>query len=67
MHKSQPVMNPPSIPSHQAVYGYNEDQRGVLIRSDGPDKILTGDGNDKVGPGDYDVNMRKQSKGVTKW
>ena len=61
------MQNPPSIPSHNAVYGYNEDDRGRLIRSDGPDKMLTGMGEEKVGPGEYEINGKATSKGVTKW
>ena len=63
----QQLQNPPSIPSHNAVFGYNEDDRGKLIRSDGPDKVLSGIGKETVGPGDYDQNMKATSKGVTKW
>ena len=33
----QSMQNPPSIPSHNAVFGYNEDDRGRLIRSDAPE------------------------------
>ena len=64
MHAMQ---NPPSIPSHNAVYGYNEDDRGKLIRSDGPEKVLSGQGTEKVGPGEYDLSLRGTTKGVTKW
>ena len=63
----QSMQNPPSIPSHNAVFGYNEDERGRLIRSDGPEKVLSGAGNEKVGPGDYEVNSKKGGKGVVKW
>ena len=61
------MQNPPSIPSHNAVFGYNEDDRGQLIRSDGPEKVLTGIGSEQVGPGDYEQVMKQTSKGITKW
>lgn len=64
---AQTMMNPPSIPSHQAVFGYNEDEAGMLLRSEGPDKILTGENNNRVGPGDYDVNLTSKAKSVAKW
>lgn len=49
------VMNPPSIPSHLSVFGYEENQAGQLIKQKSNQVGFTGVANDKVGPGDYEV------------
>ena len=47
--------NPPSIPSHENIFGYEENQKGELIKQANPEKVFTGVKNDTVGPGNYDV------------
>lgn len=42
--------NPPSIPSHDNVFGYEINQRGDLVRQPNPDKVFTGVKDDRVGP-----------------
>ena len=59
--------NPPSIPSHNNVFGYEENQRGELIRQKNTEQVHTGIKNDMVGPGEYSVAVRKTTKGPTKW
>lgn len=49
------------------MFGYNEDERGRLIRSDAPEQILSGNGKETVGPGDYDVKGKGKVRGITKW
>ena len=49
------VMNPPSIPSHLSVFGYEENANGQLVRQKSNQVGFTGIKNDTVGPGDYDV------------
>lgn len=46
--------NPPSIPSHDFVFGYEEDN-GELVRQRNNDKVHTGVKNDTVGPGEYEI------------
>ena len=65
-------MNPPSIPSHKNIYGYDEDDRGQLIKQQAISVGFSGLKNDKVGPGDYDptaaMNMlRRSQNGVVPW
>ena len=59
--------NPPSIPSHDNVFGYEINQRGDLVRQPNPDKVFTGVKDDRVGPQNYEQNVPKVTKGVTKW
>lgn len=59
--------NPPSIPSHDNVFGYEINNRGDLVRQPNPDKTHTGMNNDKVGPQNYEVTVPKVTKGVTTW
>ena len=59
--------NPPSIPSHNNVFGYEENVKGELIRQKNTELVHTGVANDKVGPGDYEIDMKKTTKGPTKW
>jgi len=42
--------NPPSIPSHDNVFGYEINTRGDLVRQPNPDKVFTGVKDDRVGP-----------------
>lgn len=59
--------NPPSIPSHNNVFGYEENARGMLIKQKNTELVHTGDKTDKVGPGEYEVNIKKTTKGPTRW
>jgi len=59
--------NPPSIPSHDNVFGYEINNRGDLVRQPNPDKVFTGIKEDRVGPQNYEINVPKVSKGVTHW
>lgn len=66
------IMNPPSIPSHLSVFGYEENQNGQLIKQKSNQVGFTGVANDKVGPGDYEiVNSKnitgKNTIGVIAW
>lgn len=72
MKKSTPnilgtVLNPPSIPSHLSVFGYEENPSGQLVQQKSNQVGFSGNPNDKVGPGDYDVVQAKTvvSKNVT--
>jgi hypothetical protein len=47
------ISNPPSIPSHDFVFGYEEDPKGHLVRQKNTEQVHTGVGKDKVGPGSY--------------
>jgi hypothetical protein len=59
---------PPSIPSHNHVYGYRETVDGRLRKQQNPDKIYTGEKEDKIGPGHYETsNEEKKTKGVVRW
>ena len=58
---------PPSIPSHNNVFGYEENDRGELIRQKNTEKVHTGVKEDRVGPGEYALNVKKNLKGTTKW
>lgn len=57
--------NPPSIPSHENVFGYEENDHGDLIKQKNAEKVHTGVGKDTVGPGTYDVvkNLTEGKKG----
>ena len=59
--------NPPSIPSHDNVFGYEENEGGDLVKQRNPDKLVTGVGKDTIGPGNYDVvkNLGDAKKGPT--
>ena len=61
----QRIVNPPSIPSHMNIFGYDENEMGQLIKQQSNQIGFTGSGKDKVGPGDYDVEIGLVSKNVT--
>jgi hypothetical protein len=46
--------NPPSIPSHDFVFGY-EEENGELVRQKNTEKVHLGTKNDTVGPGEYEA------------
>lgn len=45
------ISNPPSIPSHENVFGYESTNEGMLIRKANPDEYYSGKNNDTIGPG----------------
>ena len=47
-------INPPSIPSHEYVFGY-EEENGELVRQKNTEKVHTGVKKDTVGPGEYEI------------
>ena len=47
--------NPPSIPSHENVFGYEENNTGDLVKQKNTEKVHTGVKADTVGPGEYEV------------
>ena len=57
---------PPSIPSHEYVFGYEENAQGKLICQKNSEQVHTGVKNDTVGPGEYDV-VASKGKNSTKW
>ena len=59
------VMNPPSIPSHLSVFGYEENHAGQLIKQKSNQVGFTGVANDRVGPGDYEIINSKNITGKT--
>jgi hypothetical protein len=66
------VANPPSIPSHLSVFGYEENVNGQLIKQKSNQIGFSGGINDKVGPGDYEINKaktltHKNVTGVVQW
>ena len=64
----QRAPNPPSIPSHDNVFGYEETKAGDLKKQKNPEKVTTGVKSDIVGPGHYSIpDSFKQKKGVVKW
>lgn len=65
----QRTPNPPSIPSHDNVFGYEETKTGDLKRQKNPEKITSGVKQDIVGPGHYNVSesLNKNQKGIVKW
>src|SRR3978361_1863335 len=61
------MTNPPSIPSHENVFGYEENDRGDLVKQKNTEKCFTGVKADTVGPGNYDVvkGLGADKKGPT--
>ncbi len=60
--------NPPSIPSHDNVFGYEKDEHGNMVRQKNTEKVYAGDYKDSVGPGNYEIMVQaKQVHGTTKW
>lgn len=60
------LANPPSIPSHNNVFGYEENLDGELVQQPNPDKVFTSTHNDTVGPGQYEVKGMTRKTG-TNW
>lgn len=61
-----PQAAPPSIPSHNSVFGY-EYAEGKFIQQQNPEKHFSGVGPDKVGPGHYNQKrsiIEPRTKGV---
>ena len=66
------IQNPPSIPSHLSVFGYEENETGQLIKQRSNQIGFTGEKHDKVGPGDYEIGssknmVHKTVTGVVQW
>lgn len=61
------LANPPSIPSHNNVFGYEENLDGELVQQPNPDKVFTGAHSDTVGPGQYEVKGMTTRKTGTNW
>jgi hypothetical protein len=61
------MTNPPSIPSHDNVFGYEENDRGELVKQKNTEKVYAGTKEDTVGPGNYDVvkSLGTEKKGPT--
>ena len=62
--------NPPSIPSHDNVFGYEENIRGELIRQSNTEIVYQGTQLDSVGPGNYELTGFPDKKKVgtsVKW
>lgn len=49
------MQSPPSIPSHNNVFGYEEASHGMLIKQTNPDIIFAGEKGDTIGPGHYNI------------
>lgn len=65
----QRAPHPPSIPSHDNVFGYEETKSGELKRQKNPEKVITGLKDDRVGPGQYNLpgSLANSHKGALKW
>ena len=61
------IQNPPSIPSHENVFGYEENDKGELVKQKNSEKVYTGVKKDTVGPGNYEVvkSLSSTKKGPT--
>ena len=61
------MQNPPSIPSHDNVFGYEENNNGELVKQKNTEKLHTGVKQDTVGPGEYEIAkpIADQKKGPT--
>jgi len=61
------MTNPPSIPSHENVFGYEENNNGELVKQRNTEKVHTGVKQDTVGPGEYEVfrSFTQTKKGPT--
>jgi hypothetical protein len=69
---SKTPMNPPSIPSHMSVFGYEENQTGQLVKQTNNQVGFTGVKKDTVGPGDYEIQnaqkvVGRAATGVVQW
>lgn len=58
-----------SIPSKDKVFGYKEDKHGAFKSLDDPDRDLkySGDKDNSIGPGRYDVEVKRRNVGVIDW
>lgn len=66
-HSTLSLQNPPSIPSHEHVFGYEKDDSGKLVMQTNPDKVYTGVKKDIIGPGHYSLKSTfevKKEKGT---
>ncbi len=51
------MQNPPSIPSHENIFGYEENNNGELVKQKNTENCHTGTKHDTVGPGEYDYSV----------
>ena len=62
------MQSPPSIPSHEHVFGYEEARKGMLVKQTNPDDTHKGEKGDTIGPGQYDIagtfGSSRKPKGV---
>ena len=49
------MQSPPSIPSHDNIFGYEEANNGLLIKQSNPDSMFKGEKGDTIGPGQYEL------------
>lgn len=49
------MLNPPSIPSHDFVFGYDV-KEGAFVKQNNPEKVYKGEKEDFIGPGHYNAN-----------
>lgn len=65
--KWERVHVPPSIPTTEQSYGYEENGRGELVRQAAPTKVYKGLPSDSIGPGHYSLNteLRRDDKGFS--
>jgi len=61
------LTNPPSIPSHNSVFGYEENIDGELIQQPNPERLFTGRQNDAIGPGQYEIKGMTSRRTGTDW
>ena len=65
------IVNPPSIPSHLNIYGYDVNETGHLIKQSSNLVGFSGNQNDQVGPGDYDMahlkSLGQSHSGIVAW
>ena len=60
--------NAPSIPSHNNIFGYEENNRGELIQQKNTEITYQGHGVDRVGPANYNPPSKKKLTGpLTEW
>lgn len=60
------MQSPPSIPSHNNVFGYEEATHGMLIKQSNPDIVFTGEKGDTIGPGHYQIGSSFEAKNKIK-
>jgi hypothetical protein len=64
------MQSPPSIPSHESVFGYEEGNGGMLVKQNNPETVHKGEKGDTIGPGQYNIPGvfnadKKKAKGLS--